>query len=577
MQLSYNTRPPDFDYSITMKAKRESRFRAAVILVALVLVNVTVGAQSSLDSTIRLKHVAFENLLNSRWQLAADNYTELTKDNPYDGALWTNLGLSRLRLGEYNLAVQAFQKALTNGWSPATCYYNTACTYALAGDKRDALNAFEEAYRRGYINDHQVREDPDLFSLHDDPRFREIAGWPNGAITDRREQWICDLDFLARRLREAHWRPFHRITESQFETQVERIRQSIEQSTDDQLWLAVQALLVSIGDGHTTIVSDYFLHRHGEVGYDLKFLPIGLFWFDDGVRIVETTDSLRRFLGSRVVAIGDTTVEQVIKVVDTYTSRDNDWGARWGIANALTDVRLLTRLGLGDRNRGIQYTLEMGDGTTCSVIFPPGGLDVLKRITLAETSGQPVAPSYKAKEKRLFLAPIKSTLYVRIDAITDTPEESFAEFTERIFRTGDSVGAKRLVLDLRDNPGGSGHLARDLLHRLIASPKFNVPGSLYVLVGRKTFSAAMALAAQLEFHTAARFVGEPTGSRPNFVGESSIIRLPYSDLHISISSRYHQNGASNDERLWIAPDIPAGPTFEDMQGGRDRALELVLY
>jgi hypothetical protein len=83
-------------------------------------------------------------------------------------------------------------------------------------------------------------------------------------------------------------------------------------------------------------------------------------------------------------------------------------------------------------------------------------------------------------------------------------------------------------------------------------------------------------AIQVELHTNARFVGEPTGSRPNFVGESSIIGLPYSGLRISISSRYHQNGGSNDKRMWIAPDIPAAPDLPLWNDGRDGALEALL-
>lgn len=70
-------------------------------------------------------------------------------------------------------------------------------------------------------------------------------------------------------------------------------------------------------------------------------------------------------------------------------------------------------------------------------------------------------------------------------------------------------------------------------------------------------------------------MGEPTGSRPNFVGESTLFPLPYSGIWVSVSSRYHQNGRSSDERLWIAPDLPAGPSAAALLGGQDPALDAV--
>ena len=47
------------------------------------------------------------------------------------------------------------------------------------------------------------------------------------------------------------------------------------------------------------------------------------------------------------------------------------------------------------------------------------------------------------------------------------------------------------------------------------------PGHLFVIIGRRTFSAAQNTVNMIEKNTNATFVGEPTGSRPNFVGEST--------------------------------------------------------
>jgi C-terminal processing protease CtpA/Prc len=216
------------------------------------------------------------------------------------------------------------------------------------------------------------------------------------------------------------------------------------------------------------------------------------------------------------------------------------------------------------------------DGTRHDVQLVPSGLENLHRLRLDEALDLETPLRYEESDQFLWMKMLGHLLYVRIDAIHDEHNESFAEFTERIFTTAEENEAQALVIDLRNNLGGQGHLTMPLLHRLIASKSYNRPGALYVLIGRKTFSAAMALAAQLELHAHARFVGEPTGSRPNFVGESTIIRLPYSALRISISSRYHQNGYSFDRRFWIAPVIPAKPDFSLVRRGVDPCLEAVM-
>ena len=67
------------------------------------------------------------------------------------------------------------------------------------------------------------------------------------------------------------------------------------------------------------------------------------------------------------------------------------------------------------------------------------------------------------------------------------------------------------------------------------APERVQPGKLFVIVGRTTFSAAMCGATQIERYTKAIMVGEPTGSSPNFIGETVMVRLPYSRWSASIS------------------------------------------
>ena len=99
---------------------------------------------------------------------------------------------------------------------------------------------------------------------------------------------------------------------------------------------------------------------------------------------------------------------------------------------------------------------------------------------------------------------------------------------------------------------------------------------IFVITGRNTFSAAQNFINRVERLTNATFVGEPSSSSPNFVGEETDLLLPWSRLRGSISTRYWQDSDPWDERPWIAPDLAVELTVEQYLEGVDPVLERVL-
>ena len=114
------------------------------------------------------------------------------------------------------------------------------------------------------------------------------------------------------------------------------------------------------------------------------------------------------------------------------------------------------------------------------------------------------------------------------------------------------------------------------LIRLIGSP-VNRRGALFVIIGRRTFSAAQNAATMIEQHTNAIFVGEPTGSSPNSIGEESPIQLPFSKIWLNVSDLFWQTSWPTESRTWIAPLIWTPPTFAAYLENRDMALEAILH
>ena len=97
-----------------------------------------------------------------------------------------------------------------------------------------------------------------------------------------------------------------------------------------------------------------------------------------------------------------------------------------------------------------------------------------------------------------------------------------------------------------------------------------------MIIGRGTFSAAQNCTTDIEMHTKAIFAGEPSGSSPNFIGESIPFALPYSKMTGTVSDLYWVRSWPMDYRPWIAPQLYAPPTFALFKENRDPALEAIL-
>jgi hypothetical protein len=139
-------------------------------------------------------------------------------------------------------------------------------------------------------------------------------------------------------------------------------------------------------------------------------------------------------------------------------------------------------------------------------------------------------------------------VYFQFNAVRDHPAETFAAFCDRLFGFIEDRNAGQLAIDMRWNGGGNTPLTQHLLHHLIASRRLSRRGALFVIIGRLTFSAAQNTVTAIERETSAILVGEPTGSRPNFIGERIEFELPYSKVRANAADLFWQTSWPTDHR-----------------------------
>ena len=239
-------------------------------------------------------------------------------------------------------------------------------------------------------------------------------------------------------------------------------------------------------------------------------------------------EACRQLIGAQVLSVDGHPIDEVLAAVEPLISRDNDQQVTWLGPEVLRWTPLIHALGLTGDPGQAALTVRFPDQTTGtvaveSVADPHTSLTDPRPagwISLPDTVGAPM-PLYLRNSDTPYwfeYLPAEDVVYFQFNGVGDQPLEPIAAFCERLFTFIDNHQVSKLVIDLRWNGGGNTYLVQPLLHRLIGCTKINQRGCLYVIIGRGTFSAAQNTATAIERETNAIFVGEPSGSRPNFIG-----------------------------------------------------------
>lgn len=118
-----------------------------------------------------------------QWQKAALAYTAITERRPSDGRAHYYLGFCWLNAGEPERALASFARARElKQWPAFTAYYKAAAL-ARKGDKKDAIDALEEALKLGFSDNELLQRDTHLDGLRKEPRFKALLNGDPKAIT----------------------------------------------------------------------------------------------------------------------------------------------------------------------------------------------------------------------------------------------------------------------------------------------------------------------------------------------------------------------------------------------------------
>jgi tetratricopeptide (TPR) repeat protein len=534
---------------------------------------------------------------SARWAEAAALWEQVTARNPVHGNHWAALAEAYFALDDFGRALPAYERAeelgvwevrLTDGLWPGEFAYRIACCHAALGAGEQAAAALGRALRQGFRDLDRPRGDKLWEALRADAAVREMLGIIDTGLS-RDEGWRADVAFLSREIRRRS-AAFASVSEPDFAAAVSRLIRAVPDLSEAQIIAGLMKLLVPLGDGHAFIApaaGNRELNRN---------LPVKFYLFPEGLFVTAALPRYRQLVGAQVLRVGAHPAADVLAALDPLISRDNPQQLAWLGPEVLPWPPMLHALGLIDDPAVVILTVRFADGsvgpvTVESVAAPvpreyptdaPAADPTRPRpagwVSLPDTLTPPL-PLYLRDPDLLYWfedLPDRRLVYFQCNGVGDLPGEPFAAFCDRLFGFIDDHPDRSLVIDLRWNGGGNTFIAQTLLHHLIGCANVRRRGGLFVIIGRGTFSAAQNTATAIQRETDAIFVGEPSGSRPNFVGETAPFELPYSKTIANVSDLYWQTSWPTDRRLWIAPDLYAPPALEAFRQNRDPALEAIL-
>jgi hypothetical protein len=531
---------------------------------------------------MQLVDAAQEKFAAKRWDDAADLWSQVVINNPVSGAFWVQLGVACYHAERYRDAVPALERALElGGGFPAIDFeygfpwrlaHDLARCHARLWEKDRALDWLKRALEMGYRDRAGIDADESFTALRGDPAFAELRGIPDVSLMTRDEGWRADLTFLTEEVKRLHYDPYRVGSPQAFDDLVRELYDDIPRLSDVQIVLGVMRLMSRLGDGHSLV--------DGWDGPEFEDAPLDLFLFEEGLFVTAASPAYADLVGAQVVGVGNHNVDEVMAALEPLVSRDNDMWLKLIVPHLVRKPHVLHALGLTVQPDRLPLTLRDARGQTSKAEMPCAG--ALSRPlpddwpTVSKQEGE--LPRWLRDDGPYWFEHLadEKAVYIQHRSVSEKDDDSFEAFVGHLFEVVEQQDIMKLILDLRRNGGGNTLLLEPLVKGLMRSKKVNRRGHLFVIVGRHTFSAAMNEATLLERFTEAIFVGEPTGSSPNFVGETVYVTPPYSKLKVSISDLYWQTSWPSDQRRWLAPSIYVPPTFATYRENRDPALETVL-
>jgi len=396
-------------------------------------------------------------------------------------------------------------------------------------------------------------------------------------------QWNEDIDFMVDFLNKTHPNPYLYISKDEFNNKIIQLKKEISNLNDDEVIVELLKIITSVRDGHTML--------HGKSLTD-KWFPIRIQRFPDGYFITSISSEYPDFIGSEVIKIGKYPVAEVFKKLKGVAPKENEYSQDYYTPIYLTmntilsglhiisspDSLNLTLLQKGQERELIILSKQYESDEYLSWYWLLNAVPAADYITISDINSDNLPLYLKNSEKPYWFEYLEKNnlLYFGFNECRNDDNEHFNDFNKRMWKFIENNNARFLVIDLRNNFGGTNSILLPLIHEIIKHDEINQKEHLFVITGHKTFSAAMHCATWIEFHCNPTFVGQPTGAPPNHFADPDFSFLPNSRILLMVSKYHWQNTWAWDERDTIEPDITVNIEAVDYFNSQDPIMDKIM-
>lgn len=310
-------------------------------------------------------------------------------------------------------------------------------------------------------------------------------------------------------------------------------------------------------------------------GIALEVLPIKPYWFNDGLFILDASESFKDVIGQQIIKINDATVDEVFNELKPLLNADNEHYKKYLFQVYGLMPSVLNLVGFGRSNS--EVTLQFASGNTKQI----KGSTINDYLQLSR--GLPndevfsfTNKDYKGNNYWSEMLPNTKTLFVQMQRIANNEEGiSFSNFVNHIESFIKSNKTDKIVLDLRYGGGGNGFKLKRFTDLLRDSNTINKKGNLFILTSKATRGTLLELASILKLNTKAILIGEPTAEGVNTVGDIKYITLPNSGITVSLTHTLWHTSWQKDRSTFLSPDVSVEYNYSDKAKEQDPWLDVV--
>lgn len=361
----------------------------------------------------------------------------------------------------------------------------------------------------------------------------------------------------------------------QFIDQINGLIPQIPELTDKEILYTLQRMLAQLKDAHTSLNIEWE-----------NLYPIGFQEFEEeGEQVFYVTlapEKYEHILMHTLSGINGVPLAEVIERLRPYISTENEYclmhsisgGSSFGL---LSNRDLLDIVGITDGTTAV-YNLINSRGRAIDIEIDSYPAEDAVALDFCGHTHPGAYPEIYGEDLPNYFYRWTETdrmMYVRVNEFVSDYSYTFYDLGNDVIRElRDHGGAKKLVVDLRRNPGG--YVFEGYVEFISALGRMDYE-SLYVLIDEGTFSGGVLMATKIKKQfPEAILAGTPAGQPPNFFAKNDDTEyvLPNSGVICRMPQAYLLNMEDYPYDA-LMPDLPVSPTVTDYIYCFDTILETV--